>query len=111
MYLKTNQFHIEQFAYIIDKMKAIDEGGSTLLDNSILMFASNLYDGDKHGADEMPILLAGHGGGTLETGRILDYKAKGDDNRRACSLYLSLMDRMGVTLDKFGDTSRRLADL
>jgi len=111
MYLKTNQFHIEQFAYIIDKMKAIDEGGSTLLDNSLLMFASNLYDGDKHGADEMPILLAGHGGGTLKTGRILDYKAKGDDNRRACSLYLSLMDRMGVTLDKFGDTHQRLTDL
>ena len=111
MYLKTNQFHIEQFSYMIDKMKAIDEGGTTLLDNSILMFASNLYDGDKHGADEMPILLAGHGGGTLKTGRVLDYKTKGDDNRRACSLYLSLMDRIGVTLDKFGDTDKRLADL
>lgn len=111
MYLKTNQFHIEQCAYIIDKMKSIDEGGSTLLDNSILMFASNLYDGDKHGADEMPILLAGHGGGTLKTGRVLDYKTKGDDNRRACSLYLSLMDRMGVSLDKFGDTDKRLAEL
>ena len=111
MYLKTNQFHMEQFAYMIDKMKAIDEGGSTLLDNSLLMFASNLYDGDKHGADEMPILLAGHGGGTLKTGRILNYRDKGDDNRRACSLYLSLMDRMGVTLDRFGDTSARLTDL
>lgn len=111
MYLKTNQFHIDQFAYIIDKMKAIDEGGSTLLDNSILMFASNLYDGDKHGADEMPILLAGHGGGTLKTGRVLDYSGKGNDNRRACSLYLSLMDRMGVSVDKFGDTNQRLTDL
>jgi hypothetical protein len=111
MYLKTNQFHMAQFAYIIDKMKAIDEGGSTLLDNSIVMFASNLYDGDKHTADEMPILLAGHGGGTLQTGRVLDYKDKGDDNRRACSLYLSLMDRMGVTLDRFGDTQQRLAEL
>jgi hypothetical protein len=111
MYLKTNQFHMEQFAYMIDKMKGIDEGGSTLLDNSLLMFASNLYDGDKHSADEMPILLAGHGGGTLKTGRILNYRDKGDENRRACSLYLSLMDRMGVTLDRFGDTSARLAEL
>ena len=111
MYLKTNQFHIEQFSYMIDKMKAIDEGGSTLLDNSILMFASNLYDGDKHTADEMPILLAGHGGGTLKTGRILNYRDKPDDDRRACSLYLSLMDRMGVSLDRFGDTNKRLADL
>ncbi len=111
MYLKTNQFHIEQFSYIIDKMKAIDEGGTTLLDNSILMFASNLYDGDKHTADEMPILLAGHGGGTLKTGRLLNYRNKPDDERRACSLYLSLMDRMGVSLDHFGDTNKRLADL
>lgn len=111
MYLKTNQFHIEQFAYIIDKMKAIDEGDSSLLDNSLLMFCSNLYNGDKHTADEMPILLAGHGGGTLKTGRVLDYRAKPDDERRACSLYLSLMDRMGVSLDKFGDTKNRLADL
>jgi hypothetical protein len=111
MYLKTNQFHLDQFAYIIDKMKAIDEGGSTLLDNSIIMFGSNLYDGDKHGADEMPLLLAGHAGGTLKTGRILDYKDKENDNRRACSLYLSLMDRMGVTLDRFGDTAQRLKEL
>jgi hypothetical protein len=111
MYLKTNQFHIAQFAYMIDKMKAIDEGGTSLLDNSLIMFASNLYDGDKHTADEMPILLAGHGGGTLKTGRVLDYRDKGDDNRRACSLYLSLMDRMGVTLDRFGDTTQRLTDL
>lgn len=111
MYLKTNQFHVEQFSYLIEKMKGIDEGGSTLLDNSIMMFASNLYDGDKHGADEMPILLAGHGGGTLKTGRVLDYKEKGNDNRRACSLYLSLMDKMGVTLDRFGDTDKRLAEI
>jgi hypothetical protein len=111
MYLATNQFHISQFAYLIEKMKAIDEGGSTLFDNSILMCCSNLFDGDAHSADQMPILLAGHGGGTLETGRVLDYLEAGDDNRRACSLYLSIMDRMGVKLDRFGDTDKRLANL
>ena len=63
------------------------------------MCASSLFDGDAHSADQMPILLAGKGGGTLKTGRVLDYLDKGDDNRRACSLYLSLMDRMGVKLD------------
>src|SRR4051812_19874341 len=67
MYLKTNQFHFQQLAYIMDKMKAIDEGGTSLLDNSILMFASSLFDGDKHSADELPIVLAGRGGGTLKT--------------------------------------------
>lgn len=111
MYLKTNQFHTEQFAYLLSRLKAIDEGGQSLLDNSLLMFCSNLFDGDKHQADEMPILLAGKGGGTLQTGRVLDYLDRGDENRRACSLYLSLMDRLGVKLDRFGDSDRRLAEL
>jgi hypothetical protein len=111
MYLRTNQFHTEQFAYLIQRMKDIDEGGTSLFDNSLLLFCSNLFDGDTHSADEMPMLLAGHGGGALKTGRVLDYMDKGDDGRRACSLYLSLMDRMGVSLDRFGDTSQRLVDL
>lgn len=111
MYLRTNQFHFEQFAYLVSRMKAIDEGGSTLLDNSILIGGSNLFDGDAHSADQMPLLLAGKGGGTLRPGRVLDYLDKGDENRRACSLYLSIMDRMGVKLDRFGDTDKRLPDL
>ncbi|HEX4951253.1 MAG TPA: DUF1552 domain-containing protein [Blastocatellia bacterium] len=111
MYLKTNQFHVQQFTYFVEKLKAIDEGGSTLLDNSLLMFASSLYDGDAHSADQLPIVLAGKAGGQLQTGRILDYLEKGNDNRRACSLYLSLMDMMGVKLDRFGDAEQRLAGL
>lgn len=59
----------------------------------------------------MPMLLAGRGGGSLKTGRVLDYLDRGDANRRACSLYLSLTDRMGVHLPRFGDADRRLADL
>ncbi len=109
MYLKTNQFHVQQFTYLVEKMKAIDEGGTSLLDNSLLMFASSLFDGDAHGADQLPIVLAGKAGGALKTGRILDYLDKGNDNRRACSLYLSLMDMMGVQLDRFGDADKRLA--
>ena len=75
------------------------------------MFSSNLFDGDAHGADQMPMVLAGKAGGALKTGRILDYLDKGNDNRRACSLYLSMMDRMGVKLDRFGDTDKRLPGL
>ncbi|MBT5705683.1 MAG: hypothetical protein HOI66_05110 [Verrucomicrobia bacterium] len=92
-------------------MKSIDEGGSTLLDNSMIMFCSNLFDGDRHQADHMPILLAGRGGGSLTPGQVIDFHDRGDENRRACSLYLSLMDRMGVKLPSFGDTSRRLAEI
>ncbi len=111
MYLKTNQFHIAQFAHLTSRMKAISEGETTLLDNSILMCASSLFDGDLHGADQLPILLTGKGGGSLKTGRILDYLDRGDEQRKACSLHLSLMDRMGVKLDRFGDATTRLADL
>jgi len=111
MYLKTNQFHLAQFAYLVDRMKKIDEGGQSLLDNSMMLGGSNLFDGDTHGADQMPLLLAGKGGGTLQPGRVLDYLEEGNDKRRACSLYLSLMDRMGVKLDRFGDTDQRLTNL
>ena len=111
MYLKTNQFHAAQFAYLVQRMKEIKEGETSLLDNSILLYASSLFDGDAHSADRLPIVLAGKGGGSLKTGRILDYTGKGDDHRKVCSLHLSLMDRLGVKLDRFGDASTRLADL
>lgn len=111
MYLKTNQFHVQQFTYLVERLKAIDEGGSSLLDNSLLMFASTLFDGDAHSADQLPIVLAGRAGGQLATGRVLDYLDKGNEQRRACSLYLSLMDLMGVQLERFGDADARLAGL
>ena len=58
---------------------------------------------------KVPVLTAGTLGRTLETGRVLDYTSAGDENRKLCSFYLSLMDRMGVTLDRFGDADQRLA--
>ena len=111
MYLKTNQYHIAQFAYLVGRMKAISEGEGSLLDHSLLMCCSNLFDGDRHQADEMPILLAGRGGGGLTTGRVLDYSSRGPESRRACSLYVSLMNRMGVPVTRFGDADRPLAGL
>jgi len=111
MYLKTNQFHMQQLVYMVNKMKSIKEGDKTLLDSSLLLFGSNLYDGDAHGANEMPLIIAGKAGGKLQTGRVLDYTDAGNDNRRACSLYLSIMDHFGVTLDRFGDTDQRLPKL
>jgi hypothetical protein len=111
MYLRTNQFHYEQFAYLLKRFKSIDDGGQSLFDSSLIMFGSNLFDGDAHSAEQMPILLGGHANGALKTGRILDVMDKGSDNRHACSLYLSIMDKMGVQLDRFGDTDKRLDGL
>ena len=111
MHLKTNQYHIAQFAYLVQRMKDIKEGETTMLDNSLLLCASSLFDGDSHSASQLPVLLAGKGGGSLKTGRVLNYLDGENDQRRLCSLHLSLMDRMGVTLDRFGDTNQRLAGL
>jgi hypothetical protein len=111
MYLKTNQFHVGQLAYLMDRLKGIREGDGTLLDHCLIMFCSNLFDGDRHQADEMPILLAGKAGGTLRTGRIIDVSEGLVDDRRACNLYLSIMDRFELELPKFGDSSQRLTQL
>jgi hypothetical protein len=92
-------------------MKDIKEGETSLLDNSILVCTSSLFDGDAHSADRLPFLITGKGGGTIKGGRILNYLDKGDDHRKACSLHLSLMDRMGVKLDRFGDATSRLEEL
>ena len=72
------------------------EGDGTVLDNSCLLFISSMWSGSKHDASKLPIILAGGLGGTLQTGRVLDYHDQGDDNRKLCSMYLSIMDRMGV---------------
>ena len=111
MYLKTNQYHIQQFAYLTQRMKEIKEGDGSLLDHSMLVCTSSLFDGDAHSADRLPFLITGKGNGSVTTGRVLDYLDKGDDNRKACSLHLSLMDRMGVHLDRFGDANARLEGL
>lgn len=111
MYLKTNQYHVAQFAYLVGRLKAIKEGEGSLLDHSLLMGCSNLFDGDRHQADEMPILVAGRGGGKMPTGRVIDYSSRPPEERRACSLYLSLMNRMGAHTTRFGDADRPLAEL
>ena len=84
-----------------------DEG--TVLDHSCLLFLSNMWSGWKHDNTRLPVLTVGGLGGSLQTGRVLDYYDKPDDQRKVCSLYLSLMDRMGVSLDRFGDADSRLA--
>ena len=75
------------------------------------MFLSNMWAGWKHDNMKLPVVLAGSLNGSLKTGRALDYLNDGDDNRKMCSLYLSIMDRMGVKLDHFGDAETRLARL
>lgn len=107
-WLKVNQFFVEQLAYIARKLDAIQEGERTALDNSILLFCSSMLTGG-HDATKLPVVLVGGAGGQLQGGRVLDYLDK--PNRKMCSLYLSLMDKCGVHLDAFGDSTERLAEI
>jgi len=107
-WLKVNQFFIQQLAYIARKLEAIQEGERTLLDNTMLMYCSSMMTGN-HNNDQLPVLLLGGGGGHIQGGRILDYTGK--PNRQMCSLYLSMMDKCEIRLDRFGDSTERLAEV
>jgi len=110
-YARIATFHLSQLAYLAAKLDAMPEGDGTVLDHSCLMWLSNMWIGRKHDNSRLPLVLAGGLGGTLKTGRTLNYVDAGDDNRKMSSLFLSLLDRMGVTLDQFGDASTRLDTL
>ncbi len=105
------RFHLSQYAYLAKRLEAMPEGEGTVLDHTCLMFMSNMFSGTKHDNSRVPIITAGSLGGALQTGRVLDYSQKGDDNRKLCSFYLSLMDKMDVRLDHFGDSDSRLAGI
>ena len=101
-----NRFHVEQFAYLIGKLKSMREGDGSLLDNVMIVYGSGISDGDRHNHDDLPILLAGKGGGTIKTGRHIRYAPQPLNN-----LYLSMLDRMGVNIDRHGDSTGRLPKL
>ena len=110
-YERVTRYYVGQLAYLAGRLAAMKEGDSTVLDHSCLMFVSNLWSGSRHDSGKLPVLLVGGLGGKLETGRVLDYLGRGNENRKLCSLYLSLMDRMGVKADRFGDATEPLAGL
>ncbi len=107
-WLKVNRFFSSQVAYIAEKLDQVQEGDRTLLDNSMLLYLSSMMTGN-HDNNQLPVVLLGRGGGKVQTGRVLDYLDK--PNRKMCSLYLALMDKMGVHLDRFGDSTERLAEI
>lgn len=107
-WLKVNQFFLEQLAYIASKLDSIQEGERTALDNSMIMLCSSMMSGG-HDATQLPVVMLGKGGGKIQTGRVLDYRNQ--PNRQMCRLYLSMMDKMGIQLEKFGDANEKLAEV
>ena len=107
-WLKVNQFFLEQMAYIARRMDSIQEGERTLLDNSMVMLCSSMLTGH-HEATKLPVVMLGGAGGQIRGGQNLDYSGQSD--RQMCRLYLSMMARMGIPLDKFGDATQPLAEV
>ena len=108
-WLRVNQYFLSHLARILKRMDAIQEGERTLLDNTMLLFCSSMLTGSNHYNGHLPVLLCGSAGGQLQTGRVLDYE--NSQNRKMCSLYLSLLDKMGLHLEQFGDSSERLTEI
>ncbi|MCA9284277.1 MAG: DUF1552 domain-containing protein, partial [Phycisphaerales bacterium] len=104
---RINRFQSEMFADLLQRMDAVKEGEGTLLDHSMVLFGSAIADGNRHNHDDLPILLAGGGGGTLDPGRRVAF----DSGTPLCNLFLSMLDRMGVEADRFGDSTGHLSRL
>jgi hypothetical protein len=108
-WLKVNQFFMEQLAYLAQRLDAIKEGDKSLLDNSMILHCSSMMAGAKHDNDQLPVIVLGGGGGRLKGGRVLDYKEK--PQRQLCRLFLSLMDKMDVHPNTFGDATEMLEEV
>jgi hypothetical protein len=103
-YSKIVRWHVEQLAYLLDRMKSVKEGEGTLLDNTMVMFGSSFSDGNRHDPAGLPILLAGRGGGTIVSGRHLAFP-KGTP---LCNLLTAMLERMGTAVLKFGDSTESM---
>jgi len=108
---KISRYYCSQLAYLAGRLDAMPEGDGTVLDNSCLLWVNNMWSGSRHDSTKVPLLTAGGLGGTLQTGRVLDYTGQDDGQRKLCSLYLSIMNRMGLSVNRFGDADTQLAGL
>jgi hypothetical protein len=98
---KIDRFHVEQFAYFVEKLKSVPEGDGTLLDNCIVLYGSGIQDGNRHNRENLPVVVAGRGGGTIDPGRHVAYEYE----TPMCNLHFSILERLGVPVDSFGDST------
>src|SRR5579885_3018374 len=104
---EINAYHMQQFAYFLNKLKSIPEGDGTLLDHALIVYGSGLSDGNRHTHNDLPVVLAGGGCGALRPGRHVCYPAE----TPITNLYLSLLDRAGVKSGQVGDSNGELQHL
>jgi hypothetical protein len=107
-WLKVNRFFVEQMAYIAKRLAATQEGEGTALDHSMIMLCSSMMTGS-HDNSQLPVVMVGNGGGTIRGGRVLNYRDQPE--RQMCRLYMSMMNKMGVSVPSFGDAKQPLEEL
>ncbi|MCA9009174.1 MAG: DUF1552 domain-containing protein, partial [Planctomycetaceae bacterium] len=107
---RITRYYVSQFAYLAQRLDGMREGERSVLDNSCLLFVNNMWSGSKHDSTRVPLLMAGGLGGTIETGRVLEFGDRADEDRKLCSLYLSILHKMGVKADSFGDAESVLVE-
>lgn len=108
MYNAVSRWHHERVAYLLDRLKSIQEpGGGSLLDNSMVLYGSSLADGHAHSAKNLPLLLAGRGGNTIASGRVVQY----EDDTSMSNLHLAMLQRLGVQTDRFAESSTPMSEL
>ena len=104
---KIDKFLMSQFAYLLKQLKETKEGSGSLLDHSMIVYGSGLSDGNRHNHDELPIILAGRGNGTIKTSRHIRYQSETPLN----NLFMSLLDRMNAPVETFGDSTGQLKEI
>ena len=104
---RIDKYHITEFAYLLEKLASVQENGARLLDNCMVMIGSGLGDGDRHNHDNLPIVLAGRGGGTITTGRHIKYPQE----TPLTNLYVSMAQRLGASMESFSDSNGTLPGL
>lgn len=106
-YARITTWHIEQYAYLLNRLKSIQEGDHTLLDNSMVMFTSDLRDGNRHAPRNLPILLGGRGGGKIKSGQNLAFAKE----TPLANLYLTMLHALDIDQRQFGDSTSTLSDI
>jgi hypothetical protein len=106
-FTKINEHHVGEMAYLIDRVSKVTEGEESMLDNCMIVYGSGMADGNRHAHSDIPTVLFGNGGGTIHSGRHIVCPR----DTPICNLWLSLMDRMGVEEERFGDSDGRLTEL
>jgi hypothetical protein len=104
---EINRFHIRQLAYVLTRLKSIREGEGNLLDNCMIVYGGGLADGNRHEHDNLPLVLAGRGGGAIASGRHIRYPQE----TPMANLLVSMLDRVGAPVSHFGDSTGALRGL